>query len=229
MAQVCVFDVNETLLDVGALDPRFARTFGDASMRREWFTQMLQLAFVGIITHTYIDLSAAGRAALEVVATRHGAHVSDEDTQNILDGMRELPPHPDVRDALEQLRAAGMRLATLTNSPEDVTQAQLAHAGLRGYFEQALSADSIQRLKPAPEAYRMAAERLGVATGEILFVAAHSWDVAGAHHAGCATAFLKRPGMVLDSLAPRPSIIADNLHALADQIVSSNGAAIERQ
>jgi len=37
-----VFDVNETLLDLSALDPRFERVFGDASVRREWFMQMLQ-------------------------------------------------------------------------------------------------------------------------------------------------------------------------------------------
>jgi 2-haloacid dehalogenase len=33
MARVCVFDVNETLLDLGALDPHFERVFSDASAR----------------------------------------------------------------------------------------------------------------------------------------------------------------------------------------------------
>ncbi len=33
MATVCVFDVNETLLDLAALDPNFERIFGDASVR----------------------------------------------------------------------------------------------------------------------------------------------------------------------------------------------------
>ena len=31
VTRVCVFDVNETLLDMGALDPHFERVFGDAS------------------------------------------------------------------------------------------------------------------------------------------------------------------------------------------------------
>ena len=43
MARVCVFDVNETLLDLGALDPHFERIFGDASMRQAWFGQFLAL------------------------------------------------------------------------------------------------------------------------------------------------------------------------------------------
>ena len=33
MSRICVFDVNETLLDLRALDPHFERTFGDASVR----------------------------------------------------------------------------------------------------------------------------------------------------------------------------------------------------
>ena len=34
MRRVCLFDVNETLLDLAALDPHFARVFGDAGMRQ---------------------------------------------------------------------------------------------------------------------------------------------------------------------------------------------------
>lgn len=39
MARVCVFDVNETLLDMAALDPHFERLFGDATARGRWFGQ----------------------------------------------------------------------------------------------------------------------------------------------------------------------------------------------
>jgi hypothetical protein len=41
LPRVLAFDVNETLLDLRALDPLFATTFGDASMRAQWFAQML--------------------------------------------------------------------------------------------------------------------------------------------------------------------------------------------
>jgi 2-haloacid dehalogenase len=37
MTRVCVFDVNETLLDLKALDAQFARVFGDANVRQAWF------------------------------------------------------------------------------------------------------------------------------------------------------------------------------------------------
>ena len=48
MPRVCVFDVNETLLDLRALDPAFAQVFGDAGVRREWFAQMIQSALVAM-------------------------------------------------------------------------------------------------------------------------------------------------------------------------------------
>jgi 2-haloacid dehalogenase len=53
MARVCVFDVNETLLDLGALDPHFEAVFGDAGVRRAWFLQLLQSALVAAVTGSY--------------------------------------------------------------------------------------------------------------------------------------------------------------------------------
>jgi 2-haloacid dehalogenase len=88
MDRVIVFDVNETLLDVGALDPLFARLFDDAAVRREWFGQMLQSAFVSTITDTYRDFGTIGMSALTMVADRHGVVVSDADRQALGGGMR---------------------------------------------------------------------------------------------------------------------------------------------
>jgi len=38
---VIAFDVNETLLDLHSLDSVFEGLFGDASLRAQWFAQML--------------------------------------------------------------------------------------------------------------------------------------------------------------------------------------------
>jgi len=42
MKKICVFDVNETLLDLSVLDPEFERVFGNATVRREWFSQFIR-------------------------------------------------------------------------------------------------------------------------------------------------------------------------------------------
>jgi 2-haloacid dehalogenase len=221
MARVCLFDVNETLLDLGALDPHFERAFGDAGVRRSWFQQVLQSALVATVTGVYSDFGAVGAAALDMTAERQGIRLSEEDRLSILGGMRELPPHPEVPAALDLLRDAGLRVAALTNNTAEVAEAQLANAGLSDRFEKILSADTVRRLKPAPEPYRAAARALGVETSQVRLVAAHAWDVLGAMRAGCAAAFVARPGMVLDPLAGPPDVVGADLSAVATSIIAA--------
>lgn len=223
MPRVCVFDVNETLLDLRELDPSFVQVFGDAAARREWFAQMIQSALVSTVTGAYAPFGQIGSAALTMIAARRRVVLTDETRRLLLGGIRSLPPHPDVRPALERLRAAGLRMAALTNSTEEVAEAQLSSAGLVEFFELRLSADAVRRLKPAPEAYQMAAERLGVGLGDIRLVAAHAWDIAGALRAGCAAAFVARLGMVLDPLVPAPDVAGADMHAVAEQILAAEG------
>jgi 2-haloacid dehalogenase len=219
MARVIVFDVNETLLDLTALDPPFERAFGRPGVRREWFGQFLQSAFVSTITDSYSDFGTIGRAALEMTARRNGVELAADDRDAILGTMRLLPPHPEVPAALQRLRDAGLRLAALTNSTEAVATAQLTNAGLVPLFERILSADAARHLKPAREAYENAAAELGVGVGETRLVAAHAWDIAGALRAGAAAAFVARPGMVLDPLVEAPDIIGADLAEVAERII----------
>jgi len=52
-------------------------------------------------------------------------------------------------------------------------------------------------------------------------VAAHDWDVAGAMCAGCAAAFVARPGMVLNPLMPRPEIVEPDMIRVAARIIET--------
>jgi 2-haloacid dehalogenase len=211
MLRVCVFDVNETLLDLGALDPHFQRAFGDEGVRQQWFAQFIQNAFVTTIIERYQPFGAVGAAALDMIAKRRGVTLSPDDRDAILNAIRTLPPHPEVREALERLRSAGVRLASLTNSTSEVATAQLTHAGLVDLFESILSADEVHRLKPAPEPYLYAARVMGVEASQVRLIAAHAWDIAGALH---------RPGMVLDPLAPQPEIVGSDLNEVVGQILA---------
>lgn len=219
MSRVIAFDVNETLLDLSTLDPHFVHTFGDPAVRREWFAQMIQSALVSTLLGPYKTFGACAASALDMTAARHNVLLTDDERDAILNGIRRLQPHSDVHESLERLRSAGLRLVTLTNSTQEVAEAQLRNAGIRQYFELALSADSVHRLKPAPEPYHMAADRLGVTPAEIRLVACHAWDIAGALHAGCVAAFVARPGMVFDRLVAQPDIVGANLRDIAEQIL----------
>jgi 2-haloacid dehalogenase len=225
MDRVQVFDVNETLLDLAAMDPHFQRIFGDAGVRVAWFAQMIQSALVATVTGAYHPFGDHAMAAVEMTAEQAGVELADDDKKAVATQLRQLPAHPEVAGALRRLGDGGLRLAALTNSTEQVARAQLEHAGLIDAFELVLSADTVRRLKPAPEPYLMAAERLGVAVGEIRLIAAHAWDVAGAARAGCVAAFVARPGKVLDPLVERPEIVGADLAEVAEAILAAEGVA----
>src|SRR5689334_16589226 len=94
-----VFDANETLLDLGALDAHFARAFGDAAARERWFKQVGELVFTATITGRYRDFERLGDAALTMVAEQLGRALAADDRAAIHAALRALPAHADVRPA----------------------------------------------------------------------------------------------------------------------------------
>lgn len=220
MTDVIAFDVNETLLDLRALDEPFEELLGSAALRAQWFAQMLQLSFVGGLTDHYVDFGTAQRDALRMLAERQGARLSDEAIATMVDRMRSLPPHPEVPEALARLRSHGVTMVALTNSTAEVAADQLRNAGIHELFDAAISADSVGALKPAPAPYRAVAERVGVPIGDVRLVAAHSWDVSGALAAGARAAFVARPGMVLSPLGPQPDIVGADIADVVAQILT---------
>jgi 2-haloacid dehalogenase len=217
---VIAFDVNETLLDLRALDPPFEDLLGSAALRAQWFAQMLQLSFVGGLTAEYVDFSTAQNAALRMLATRVGRPVTVAQVDEMVHRMDSLPPHPEVPGALRRLRDTPLKMVALVNSLAAVGEAQLTHAGVRDCFDAVISADSVQRLKPAPEPYQFVAKTLGVDISQVRLVAAHSWDISGALAAGCQAAFVARPGMVLSPIGAQPDIIEADIEAVVDRIMA---------
>jgi len=221
MPRVVVCDVNETLLDLRALEPDFAGIFGDAGAMQEWFTTLLLYSEVVTLAGPYSEFGSIAGAALDMMASARGVPLQSSDRTRILHGMLRLPAHTDVVDGLQTLRDAGLQLVTLTNSAPAAVAQQLANAGLGAFFDRSFSVDAVRRFKPAPEVYRSVAESLGVHTGQLRLVAAHAWDIVGALRAGCAAAFVARPGKVLYPLGPQPDIVAPDFASVARAIVAA--------
>ena len=155
-----------------------------------------------------------------MTAAAHGVTLAAADRDGILRGLVSLPAHPDVPDGLQKLRAAGFRLVTLTNSAPAAVEQQLKNAGIAAYFERVFSVDAVRRFKPAAEVYRLVATELRVAPSQLRLVAAHAWDVLGAMRAGCAAAFVARPGKALFPSGDAPDIVGTNVRDVADQIIA---------
>ena len=220
MPRVIVFDLIGTLLDLQAMDPHFERFFGDAGVRKEWFTETLQLAMAAVLTDAYEDFGVQADTGLEITARRYKVSMLGEEKNLILGTLRKLRPFPEVAKSLQRLRDAGLKLATLTNSTAKTVEAQLAFAGLREHFEEIISADEIHCFKPVPEVYHLAAKRLNVEPNQVRLVAAHDWDVTGALRAGCAAAFIARPGQVMNPFGPQPDVKGTDLSEVVEKILA---------
>jgi len=94
--KLVVFDVNETLLDLSALDQEFEGIFGNRDVRGDWFAQVLQNSLVATIKGNYDDFGKIASAALDMTAQRYNIEFHEKDRKAILGGIRRLPAHPDV-------------------------------------------------------------------------------------------------------------------------------------
>ncbi|BBX02810.1 haloacid dehalogenase, type II [Mycolicibacterium moriokaense] len=218
---VLVFDVNETLLDIDALEPHFERLFGDRSVVREWYNQLVMYSMAVTLSENYVDFFTLGQAVLRMLGDIRRIPVTDGDLDDFADGMRTMPAHPDVADGLAALRAQGFRLVTLTNSPTGSgAPTPLDNAGVAEFFEKQFSVDAWRVFKPAPHLYTGVAEALGVAPSQCMMVAAHPWDIMGAQSAGFGAALITRPGNapLPASGVPAPDVMAADLSELAERL-----------
>ncbi len=94
-----------------------------------------------------------------------------------------------ARALLEALRAAGLRLAVLTNGSEPLLARKLAALGIAELLDAVVSAVDAGHPKPEPAAYAAAADALGLPPAEVAMVGDHlEWDVAAPLRAGYARA-----------------------------------------
>lgn len=219
MITTLVFDVNETMLDLAALDQHFERIFGDPTPRQDWFALVLRNALTLNILDQYNDFATVADASLGMIAAARNVDLTTEDRTAISSAMVSLPPHPDVPASLERLRKKGLNLVALTNSPPEVASTQLSSAGLKPAFDHILSVHMAQYLKPHPAVYRRAAEEIGVPLDRMMMVAAHDWDIAGAMAVGMAGGYITRPGMAVNPLFAEPTLVAPTMDVMADRIV----------
>ncbi|BBZ21903.1 haloacid dehalogenase type II [Mycolicibacter hiberniae] len=218
---VLVFDVNETLIDIEALEPYFVRLFGRPGALREWFGQLVMYSMAVTLADCYTGFFALGQAALRMLAETHGVQLADGDVAALTDAMATMPAHPDVAPGLARLRDDGYRLVALTNSPSRRgRRTALESAGLDGYFERQFSVDALRIFTPVTALYLHTAGDLRVRASACMMVAAHAWDTIGAQSAGFSGALIARPGNapLRAEGVHQPDLIAADLVDLAEKL-----------
>jgi 2-haloacid dehalogenase len=190
-----VFDVFGTLVDWRS---GVAEAFGEsgvpgdpAELADAWRERYRPiLAEVNDGSRPWGDFDELHRATLDDLLAERGVELAPEERRRLIHAWHRLDAWPDVRTGLEALRRRRV-VASLSNGHVALLVDLARHADLR--FDCVLSAELVHAYKPAPEVYRAAARLLAVEPGELMLVAAHPWDLAGARGAGLRTALVDRP------------------------------------
>jgi phosphoglycolate phosphatase len=94
-------------------------------------------------------------------------------------------PFPGVVEALGRLRAAGLRLACVTNKAAAFTLPLLEKSGIAGFLDATVTPDQPGRRKPDPEPFLHACRALGVGAAQSAVIGDSANDAEGARAAGC--------------------------------------------
>ncbi|TWX67757.1 haloacid dehalogenase type II [Colwellia demingiae] len=219
---IILFDINETVLNLSALKPKFKVTFGDESVMATWFSMLLHSSTVCIMTNVKTDFATLAGTMLESIAARLGVELSQTARDDILSGFANLPPHNDIKPALAQLKSAGFRTVAFSNSSLNLISTQITNAGLMEYFDDIISVEETGSFKPDATVYKFAAKKLKQPLESLRLVATHDWDTHGALSVGMRAAYINRSGAIYHPLYRRPDICATTMEDIVKLIIEKD-------
>jgi phosphoglycolate phosphatase len=177
-APLVVFDLDGTLVD-SAPDIAAAVNRMLAARRLSLLSQAAVAAMVGDGLHVLMDrVFAAAGTPLDPAAADE--YLADYEANVLV----ETALFPGIEAALDQLAAAGCRLAVCTNKPEHATHLLLAGLGVADRFVAVGGGDSFAARKPHPLHLAGTIARAGGSAARALMVGDHRNDILAA--TGCA-------------------------------------------
>jgi 2-haloacid dehalogenase len=201
------FDCYGTLIDWnGGIRRELVRVFGEdrADERLERYHELEPALQVG-----------GARSYREVMAeTMRELGAPDEELSGLAKALPSWEPFPEVRQALEEARSRGWRLAILSNTDRDFIDASMARIGVP--FELAIVASEIGSYKPEHLHWSRFFEETAAA-GETHVHVAQSYfhDIVPANELGLRSIWINRHGERHD---PAPTRELDDLSRLPDTL-----------
>jgi 2-haloacid dehalogenase len=223
--RVCMFDQYGTVVDmqsglVEAATP-FLRAKGwqgsPNSFVTWWRRTHYENSMIDALLHRqHTPYREIGERSVAFVMDRAGIQYTADEVRGLVDNIVRLRPFPEVPAALDRLRTR-YRLVVLSNGDPDMLEDARPYHGVA--FEQVISVATANAFKPHVATYTKAAEIVGVAMHEVLFIANHAFDCIGAKSAGMRTAFIDRRQRPFGATPHQPDILVPSMAALADLLV----------
>jgi 2-haloacid dehalogenase len=185
-----------------------------------WRTRQFEYTWLRTVAARYADFWQVTEDALTFSARTLKLDLDQQKRARLMNAYLNLRPWPDAPQALESLRAAGLRLAFLSNFSRSMLEAGIKNSGLDGMFEHLLSTDAVKQFKPAPHAYQMAVDAFGLEREAILFAAFAGWDAAGAKWFGFPTVWVNRLNSPAEEVSMMPDLTCKDLSGLVMFVTS---------
>ena len=211
-----VFDVFGTVVDwrtsvaaeVEAVAARQGKTIDGPAFADAWRAQYapsMNRVRTGELPWTTLD--RLHRMSLDTLLPKYGlSGLSEAETAALNKAWHRLRPWPDTVAGLTRLKR-GFIIAPLSNGNIALMTNMAKAAGLP--WDCILGAELARHYKPDREVYQSAADFLDLAPGDVMMVAAHLSDLAGAKAVGLKTAFVPRPAEFGNNPARKPDLAAD--------------------
>ena len=103
---------------------------------------------------------------------------------------RELPEKPGLHEILDFFRSHGVKMAVASSSHRLPIERNLERSGIRACFDAVVSGEDVSRGKPDPEAFRTAAERLGLSPADCYVFEDSLNGIRAGRAAGCCTVMI---------------------------------------
>ena len=129
-------------------------------------------------------------------------------------------PYPGVRESVERLSEAKVRLAVLTNKPVRISRAIIEGLGMGPFFRQVYGGNSFDFKKPHPIGVETLVAECGATREKTLMVGDSSVDIQTARNAGVLSAGVTY-GFQPESLAdPAPDLLMDRMEDVAAWVLA---------
>lgn len=215
--KACVFDAYGTLFDVHGPVARLAAEIGPKAddISQLWRRKQLEYSWLRSLMGVHADFWHVTGDALDYALEAHG--VSEPGLRDeIMALYLKLDAYPDVKEALQAVRAKNRRTAILSNGSPSMLDSAVRSAGLEKLFDLVLSVEDVGIYKPSRRVYRLAMQKLQLHDApSICFISANTWDAQAAAQFGFQAMRVDRFEIKDDRIPGRPSVLIGSLTELA--------------
>jgi 2-haloacid dehalogenase len=216
---VVTFDSFSTLVDVESTAVAVEGYVDDpTAFAREWHSRAAYYGIVANHVDAYHTYEQFHRLALEYLFQAAGVSATPDELDEITAVYHEMQPFADVKPAMEGLENAGYAVGIVSNGNPEMLDSLQRTLGVTDLVDAAVSADEVERYKPAIELYRHAADRFGTTTDAMCHVANGAVDVMGAKHAGMQAAWCNRTETPPEPFGPEPDATVGGLADLVERL-----------